>query len=38
MGKTVNVRNTVTGQRFEILYGADGPAPGHGGGREADRD
>jgi Protein of unknown function (DUF3604) len=24
VGKTVNVRNTVTGQRFEILYGATG--------------
>ncbi len=24
IGKTVNVRNTVTGQRFEILYGATG--------------
>jgi hypothetical protein len=24
VGKTVNVRNTVTGQRFEILYGAKG--------------
>ncbi len=24
VGKTVNVRNTVTGQRFEILYGAAG--------------
>ena len=24
VGKTLNVRNTVTGQRFEILYGADG--------------
>ena len=24
VGKTVNVRNTVTGERFEILYGATG--------------
>ncbi|HUO63058.1 MAG TPA: DUF3604 domain-containing protein, partial [Terriglobales bacterium] len=24
VGKTVTVRNTVTGQRFEILYGVDG--------------
>ena len=24
MGQTLEVRNTVTGQRFEILYGADG--------------
>jgi hypothetical protein len=24
VGKTLNVRNTVTGQRFEILYGATG--------------
>jgi len=24
VGKTLDVRNTVTGQRFEILYGADG--------------
>ena len=24
VGKTSKVRNTVTGQRFEILYGADG--------------
>ena len=24
VGKTLDVRNTVTGQRFEIIYGADG--------------
>ena len=24
VGKTVNVRNSVTGERFEILYGATG--------------
>jgi hypothetical protein len=24
VGKTVNVRNTVTGHRFEILYGSSG--------------
>ena len=24
VGKTVTVRNTVTGQQFEILYGSDG--------------
>ena len=24
VGKTFKVRNTVTGQRFEILYGPDG--------------
>ena len=24
VGKTLKIRNTVTGQRFEILYGPDG--------------
>jgi hypothetical protein len=25
VGKTLSIRNTVTGQKFEILYGTDGP-------------